>query len=60
MHVGAAAVHEPLARHVVVVVPESVYPLLQEYIDVEPVAPFAGETAPLLGALRLLQGLAPA
>ena len=50
VHVGAAVLQAPVARHVVIAAfPLKVYPALQPYVEVEPVVPVELETVPNVG-----------
>ena len=48
-HAGAGVLQAPVTRQVEIAVPINVYPVLQRYVDVVPVVPVVGDTAPNVG-----------
>ena len=46
---AAAVLQAPVFRHVVIAVPVKLYPVLHEYVDVDPVVPVVAETVPKAG-----------
>jgi len=49
VHVAAGVLQAPVFRHVVIAVPVKVYPVLQAYVDLDPVVPVVAETVPKAG-----------